>query len=449
MSLERNLFVAILAALFASLLVGALLTYEHAVAKVRTEMQAAMEVGRRIVQNAADDGEERTNPLRRLGLIVSDFNGDRHLRAMLRDPAGRPRMVSTPQPAADAVPSAFFDLVSGKPIVTDIRLPPGLREVGTFILETDAHNEVAEAWGHLKLELGFLGAFLGLILLLTLHTLRAAFRPMQDLCRALKQVGSGDYGVKLESTRYRELAAVQDGFHAMTVRLAEMGTQNRLLQTRLRCIQEDERRELARDLHDEVAPFLFAVSADASLIGRFVKERNLEAVEMRAEGILGSVGHMQKHLRNVLSRLMPDVLLDLGLAGAIETLVLFWRSRKPGVSFAVDVAEEESDDRSSAIVFRIVQESLSNAMRHADASRVDISVRHGPDGIEVDVTDDGRGLPDPAARGGAAPEGLGLLGMRERVRSVGGILHVGNRTDRSGVHVRAMLLHDTSGLVVS
>ena len=447
MSLERNLVAAILAVLLASLAIGAALTYEHAVAKVRTEMQAAMAVGQRIVQNAADD-EQSTDPLRRLALIVGDFNGDRHLRAMLRDPRGGATMVSTLQVPAEAAPGPVFDLVGGLPIIAAIDLPPELRKAGTLVLQTDAHNEVSEAWSDLKLELGFLGAFSCVVLALSLRTLRAAFRPMQELCRALATVGTGDYDVKLTFRRYRELVAVQEGFHGMTMRLAEMETQNRVLHTRLQCIQEDERRELARDLHDEVAPFLFAVSADASLIRRFVHERRFEAVGARAEGILASVGHMQKHIRDVLSRLMPDVLLDLGLAGAIDSLVHFWRLRKPDVAFAMVVPEDSGDSRSNAVVFRIVQESLSNAMRHAGASRVEVSVRHTTEGIEVDVIDDGQGLPGPVPHG-TGLRGLGLIGMRERVRSIGGALHVGNREDRSGVHVHATLVQNTPSMVLS
>ena len=449
MSLERNLIVAILSVLLASLLVGAGLTYVHAKSRVGAEMQAAMAVGQRIVQNAADDGEGQTDPLRRLGLIVNDFNGDRHLRAVLRGPKGQPRLVSTPQAAQDAAPRAFFDLVSGTPIVAAIDLPAGLQGQGTLFLETDAHNEVSEEWSDLKLELGFLGGFFCLILSLSLRTLRAAFRPMEDLRRALKEVGSGNYGVRLHSRKYRELAAVQDGFHAMTLRLADMETHNRLLQTRLRRIQEDERRELARDLHDEVAPFLFAVSADASLIGRHLQEKNYGQVAMRAEAILGSAGHMQKHLRHVLSRLMPDVLLDLGLSGAIDSLVHFWKSRKPDVEFGVEVQEDGLDDASSAVVFRIVQESLSNAMRHADASRVDIAVQNVGDGIAIDVFDDGRGLSESMEAGAVGSLGLGVLGMRERARSVGGSLRVGNRKDRSGVHVHAILLREGGDLALS
>ena len=148
---------------------------------------------------------------------------------------------------------------------------------------------------------------------------------------------------------------------------------------------------------------------------------------------------MQKHLRNVLSRLMPDVLLDLGLPGAVDALVHFWKARKPEVDFQAEVTHESLDDRVAAVTFRVVQESLSNSLRHAEPAMVTVIVKHTPSGVNIEITDDGKGLPDKMP-----PSGLGLLGMRERVRSIGGMFEVGNRNGHAGVSVRAFLHHDSN-----
>ena len=87
MSLRNRLLFSILATLLLSLIAGGTFTYWHAVAKIETEMQAALAVGSRIAHNAVDDWEESTDPARRLALLVADFEGDRHLRATLVDPA--------------------------------------------------------------------------------------------------------------------------------------------------------------------------------------------------------------------------------------------------------------------------------------------------------------------------------------------------------------------------
>jgi two-component system sensor histidine kinase UhpB len=444
MSLQRNLVVSVSTVLLISLLAGALLTYEHAVTKVRTEMRAALIVGRRVVQNAIDSATPHSDPSLLVARIIQDFNGDRHLRAVLADPAGKVLMRSDLQPPPDPAPAFFFNFVGGSRLTTHIDLSPALTIASRLVLETDSSNEVSEAWDDVKLDLTTLFLFFCLVLALITYTLRGAFRPLEELCSALARVGSGDYGTRLSWPNADELNEVESGFNLMADRLAEMAVQNRLLQARVECIQEDERGEMARDLHDEVAPFLFAVSADASLILQHVSRADLNEIEQRANGILLSVSHMQLHLRDVLSRLMPDVLLDLGLSGAIESLVHFWQSRRPDIEFSLSVAPDPLDDRSSAVIFRVVQESLSNAVRHAHPSKIDISLKHCGECCEIDIVDNGTGL-----KPGYHARGFGLLGMRERVAAIGGKLSVASRIGEAGVAVHAVLPCPAAALVVS
>ena len=444
MSLERNLIVSVFMVLLVSLFASAILTYEHAASKVRTEMNAALTVGRHVVQNVVDDSAEQADPDRRLARIVGAFNGDRHLRAVLTDGGGRILMQSRLQAPKDPAPRVFLNMVVGRTVAADVDLPPALDMKGMLQLRTDSRNEVSEAWGDVKLDLTILGIFFCLVLVLVVRTLRGALRPLQELCSALTRIGTGDYAARLAWRNTNELVAVQDGFNAMAERLAGMEVQNRLLQTRVQCVQEEERGELARDLHDEVAPFLFAVSADASLVRQLAAVKKLEGIEAHANGILTSVNHMQKHLRHVLSRLMPDVLLDLGLAGAIETLVHFWKSRCPHIEFILHVDVESLDDRRTAVAFRVVQESLSNAIRHANATKIDVRVEQTGDGCVIEVADNGVGM-----RHELSTKGLGLLGMRERVNAIGGRFNIETRAGSKGVAIRALLFHESEALEAS
>ncbi len=437
MSLERRLIASLFGVLFASLCVGATFTYAHAVAKVRTELQSALNVGLKIAQDAVEHGDKQIDPWLRLKQVVNDFDGDRHLRCSLERPDGRVALASTLAPSVHPAPAIFLNLVSGRPLQTTIVLPAPLSSIGRLMIATNATNEVAEAWSDLGLTLLVMGVFLSLALGLTVSTLRKSLQPIRKLCVSLSDIGAGDFSARLERPDYPELAPVQLGFNAMAARLEHVEIQNRVLATRLQCLQEDERAELARDLHDDVAPFLFAVSADAALIRQFARAGTLEGIEMSAATILDSASHMQKHLRNVLSRLMPDVLLDLGLPGAVDALVHFWKARKPEVDFQAEVTHESLDDRVAAVTFRVVQESLSNSLRHAEPAMVTVIVKHTPSGVNIEITDDGKGLPDKMP-----PSGLGLLGMRERVRSIGGMFEVGNRNGHAGVSVRAFLHHD-------
>ncbi len=439
MSLHRHLIASVTAVLLASLLAGAFLTYEHAASRVHTEMHAALAVGRHVVQNAVDDSAEQPDPTRRLARIVAAFNGDRHLRATVTDPHAKTLMQSTTQPPTAPAPRRFLTLIAGPTLTAPIALPALLQATGTLALSADPQNEAAEAWDDVKLDLAILTVFFALVLALIVTTLRRAVRPLQDLRAALTRIATGDYAIRLAPSRTRELAQVQAGFNAMAERLADMELQNRLLQTRVQRVQEEERAELARDLHDEVAPFLFAVSADASLIRQHVAHPRPAEIDARAEAILASVGHMQRHLRHVLSRLMPDVLLDLGLAGAIETLVHGWSSRRPDIAFAVQVEAGTLDDRRTAVAFRVVQESLSNAVRHANPTSIAVRIAQAANCCIVEVTDNGTGLPQTPKHQQPTRHGLGLLGMRERVSAIGGRLTFATSPGSTGLSVRAEL----------
>jgi two-component system, NarL family, sensor histidine kinase UhpB len=180
---------------------------------------------------------------------------------------------------------------------------------------------------------------------------------------------------------------------------------------------------------------VFAVDVDAVSIEQLNKDGRYGRISERAGLIRESVGQMQRHVRDILARLRPAVLLDVGLAHAIDNLTAFWRVHHPGLTFRVDVPDESFGDAIDGTIYRIVQESLSNAVRHGNPTTVEIIVRSEPGGtITVDVRDDGRGLSSPESS-----NRYGIVGMRERVTALDGSLEVGNRPDRKGVIVSARL----------
>jgi two-component system sensor histidine kinase UhpB len=134
---------------------------------------------------------------------------------------------------------------------------------------------------------------------------------------------------------------------------------------------------------------------------------------------------MQRHVRAALNRLRPIGLEEFGLAKAIENLLEFWRRRHPEIEFSgrLDIDEEGFGAILDPTIYRIVQEGLSNALRHAHPSRIAISITRatgGEEAIAVVVSDDGEGSNRPTP-------GFGLTGMRERVAAAGGSLTLGNR----------------------
>jgi two-component system sensor histidine kinase UhpB len=196
---------------------------------------------------------------------------------------------------------------------------------------------------------------------------------------------------------------------------------NRMLMRRLLTLQEDERRRLARELHDELGQCCVAIRAEASFLGRHVKADSKAAASARALG--DTAEHVQHIVRSMLRRLRPSALDDLGLGACVQDLAETWGQRHAiACTFAAEGAIEGLDETASITAYRIVQECLTNIAKHSGASRAAIRIRRESEALlGVAVEDDGQGLPAAGAHGG-----LGLLGMSERAAALGGNLRVGH-----------------------
>lgn len=433
MSLKLELIISIALAVVVTFLLASVMLYLHAVDKIETETRAALAVGARIATNAVDDVEEITNPQRRLTLLVADFDGDRHVRASVWDSLGKLLMASEVAVSDDPPPEWFFNLLAGKPQAVTVRLPPAFDGHGTLVLETDPRNEVGEVWEDTVNTLWIIFVLCGSIVALITLIVGRALRPLGRMADALKRIGSQSKIERLEERGPVEFVQVYRGFNQMVERLTEAEAVNRRLQDQLLSVQEEERADVARDLHDEIGPFLFAVDVDAASISTLLDAQRYEDIPLRVQSMREAVGHMQGHVKGMLARLRPAFLLDLGLAHALDHLLNFWRGRHPDIVLEVEIEDTSFGEQLDGTIYRVVQESLSNAIRHGKPRRVEISVVDEGDGVRVMVSDDGRGLPDHST----GSNGFGILGMKERVSHHNGKLEVSNRTDGSGVIVSA------------
>ena len=435
MSLRTRLIASIMLVLFVSLGIGGLSAGWTAARSVRTEMQAALAVGEQAVRHGLDDLPGSPDPLADLGRLVRAFDGDRHLRATLIDAAGRIVVASMLPRPAQRVPGWFVRLVV--PALPAEQLPvetaAGRRVV---VLEAEPLNEVGEVWTQLRDSLVVLALFCGLSIVLVSLVVGRALRPLKRVSVALAAVGAGEYAVRLPDAGTSELAGLTLGFNAMVMRLSAAEAQNRRLHEQLVTLQEEERADLARDLHDEVGPFLFTVALDAAAIEQAVAARQYSAIPERTLAIRDAVGHMQRHVRAMLKRLRLASPVEIGLAPALGNLVAFWQAHRPAVAFELEVAADEDalDEVTKAVIYRVAQESVSNAVRHGHPSTIEVVVTPDEDGsVVVRVSDNGIGM------AGVSEPGFGLAGMRERVAALGGSIRVASRHDGTGLTVTARL----------
>jgi two-component system, NarL family, sensor histidine kinase UhpB len=222
--------------------------------------------------------------------------------------------------------------------------------------------------------------------------------------------------------REREVTAVLRARIEVEVRLQRALAENRKLAGAAVRAQEDERRHLARELHDELGQYVNAVKVDAVWL-RDLGTQHSPQVRDTAASIVAMTAHLQIAVGDIVRRLRPPGLDELGLAAALEDCIDGWRRRLPDVAFDVAVAEDLGglDEATNITLYRLVQEGLTNVARHARAAKVEIQVAQErkspelPSEVVVSVRDDGIGDPHSAPRAG-----LGLVGMRERVEALAG-----------------------------
>ena len=207
------------------------------------------------------------------------------------------------------------------------------------------------------------------------------------------------------------------------------------LMTRVISAEDDERRRIARELHDETGQSLTAL-----LVGLRAIEQQATTAEVRSatERLRGVAAQTVDNVARLARGLHPSVLDDMGLAAAVRRHVSDY-SRSFGVAVDLRLEEIESDPLSPLVqttMYRIVQEALTNVARHARAKRIGVEFRHEGSTLVLLVRDDGVGFEAGAARAGAS--GLGLNGMRERVALLGGSVEIASRPGQ-GTLIRARI----------
>jgi signal transduction histidine kinase len=209
--------------------------------------------------------------------------------------------------------------------------------------------------------------------------------------------------------RRREVAELQ---------LAAALTDNRRLSQQYVLLQEAERKSLARELHDELGQYLNVIKLDA--VG--FREGHTTGLRERAEAIVANCNHIHSVVTALIRQLRPVGLDELGLAAALEHCVDTWRPRLPQARLDLNVVGE-LDDLTEAVkltVYRVLQEGLNNVAKHARAARrVVMRVARSGETIAVSIADDGVGADTKAPT-----QGLGLIGMRERIAALAGKLEI-------------------------
>ncbi|MDF1589182.1 MAG: histidine kinase [Gammaproteobacteria bacterium] len=290
--------------------------------------------------------------------------------------------------------------------------------IGELVVTPDPLNEIDEVWEETKTMLILLVFFIITANVLIYLAVNQALKPIDRIIEALSEIELGKFSLRLPQFSLPELTNISNKFNVMADTLQKSVEMNRRLHQQIINVQENERKNLARELHDEIGQHLTAINLDAAAIKT---APNLKVAQESGSAISGVVRQMIDIVRNILQRLRPADLDELGLKLALAELVNTWKLRNPTTQCQLNVRGEfvDLDDSLLIAIYRIVQECLTNVARHSNAEHVDITLIQEIDEISFTVKDDGVGF-DLSQTGNS----FGLLGMKERCEGLNGSFHI-------------------------
>ena len=204
----------------------------------------------------------------------------------------------------------------------------------------------------------------------------------------------------------------------------------------LQSVREEERKYLARELHDELGQQLTALKMDLSWLAEKSAAQNDSAqrtIAEKSKTMIAAVDEAMNATRRIVGELRPAALDELGLEAAVEWLAQDFQKRTNIVcSLETDFDERELNQNLTTTMFRIVQECLTNIIRHASATRANIRLKKANGDLLLEVEDDGRGINESDA---SAAHSFGILGMRERALLLGGTIKIERRDAAQGTRV--------------
>jgi two-component system sensor histidine kinase UhpB len=412
-------------------LVAGIVTIIKARTQTRVEIAASMRLAELLVSEAVQFMQQEVPAEQFLAALPAQLRSVRHVRVSVKDAAGIPLAVRPPAASADgmrgeerAPAPAWFSTLIASPIESRA-VPVAIKgqRIGTVEIAGEPRDEIAEVWEN-TIALGTVALLVNLAVIGILYILFGrVLDPLTALARGLADLERRNYDVRLSQPHARELAAIAERFNALAAALEAARAENQRLNRRLITAQDDERRRTALDLHDEVGPSLFGLKANAASIANAaanLPDKAGGSVGERAREMLAIIEHLQAINRSLLHRLRPMALGHVPLQDILAELVRERARQHPDIAISFRPAKlmPSYGDSIDLTIYRCVQESLTNAIRHAQPKHVAIGLGNGAGGggaqLELTVTDDGRGI------AAGAPKGFGIPGMQERVEGLGG-----------------------------
>ena len=398
----------------------------------QVEIEASLEIAQRFVGATLKDLAAQNKLDQLAEALPLQLKQLRHVRILLLDSFGQMTVLAPQGTSGEgALPQAphwFSALVRPKLIGRAVRIV-AVDHSDPVIIVGEPADEIAEAWNNFyALALVWLALDLAVMVILYI-VLGRVLNPLASLSRGMRSLEDGHYGTRLTEPKVKELALITNRFNTLAGALDTAREENSELYQQIISVQEQERRDIANELHDEAGPCLFGITANASsiqnLAGQLSGHPTVE-ISRRVGEILAIAERLKLMNRALLKKLRPGSLGRVGLGELLNELVGGFRRRHPDTEIRLVLGRlaQSYGESVDLTLYRCVQEGITNAIRHGGARHLHVDVeerttqrRRGSKqfpSLRLTLRDDGKGF-EPST-----PKGFGLTAMTERVRSLGG-----------------------------
>lgn len=411
MDLRRRL-VGYLGALLAGLFLMALVVNLYSLrSDINAEVAASERLARILLDASSLDRQQAPDEAASRLRALIDKAPLRHLRISVDQADG-------PPPAAASVSqlAGLLGIAPPASAVEQVRLG---RQ--TLYISPNPASEIEERLGDTVRLCITLLLFSGATLLVAWWSADRALTPVRELEAGLQRLAHGEPDAALPAFDLREFRQVAGAIDQLAAALNASRAAQKQLSRQLIQVQEEERRTLARELHDETGQTLTAIGVTAAFL-----ERNADTLDSRrivecARELRRDVRTNGEQLRAMLKRLRPHGLDAEGVAGALRELIASWQQREAGIDFRLELPTRmpKLNEEQALVLYRVVQEALTNVVRHSAARHCVVRIAPEKGLLRLSIDDDGKGL--PAA--GEIRRG-GMLGIEERLAMVNGSLEL-------------------------
>ena len=353
---------------------------------------------------------------------LSNLNELRHLNIQFYDQENQLRdQTSSYLSKTNLPPIWFISLMENfSSVMAEKRIDIKLRgqDFGYILINPEPMYEYSEIWQQIKSGFLVILLFFGLVNTMILVVFYHTLKPINAIIDGFQRLEDEDYQARISKTNIRELDIIGQKFNGTVKKLKESNIKIHKLSQDLINIQEQEKKDLARNLHDELGQSLTAIQAEAASIK---KSKNEESRNSAVDSIIAISKTMMLSTRELIKKLSLGILEEMGFEIAIGDLVNSWAKRNPKVNMTyvfdkqlIGLIPRPFEGH----IYRIIQEALTNITKHANAKKTNISLslQKKKNLFEISISNDG------LKKQSNANNGIGLLGMKERVNQMGGTI---------------------------